>query len=183
MTKVIIINGSVRQDSHNQKAANYVREELVKRGVEVNQVDISELPFIEPFHEFPVNPNVQKLRDEYKSADALWVQTPEHNHNIPAPLKNAFDWLSRPEAEGEYGIPEFVKNKKVVLGTATGPSLGKFVNEKLQDIFNYVGVGKIFNHVAIPLTEEAFTKNVFEISEEDKKNIDKALDELLETLY
>ena len=40
------------------------------------------------------------LRAAANEADALLLVTPEHNGTMPASLKNAIDWLSRPFGAG-----------------------------------------------------------------------------------
>lgn len=42
--------------------------------------------------EFPKS--VLTLKHEIESADMLLIATPEYNHSIPGPLKNAIDWAS-----------------------------------------------------------------------------------------
>ena len=42
----------------------------------------------------------QALRDAVRRADALLLVTPEYNGSLPAVLKNAIDWTSRPHQAG-----------------------------------------------------------------------------------
>jgi chromate reductase, NAD(P)H dehydrogenase (quinone) len=42
-----------------------------------------------------IPPEVQRLADQIKAADAVIVSTPEYNKALPGVLKNALDWVSR----------------------------------------------------------------------------------------
>jgi len=42
-----------------------------------------------------IPPEVQKLADQIKAADAIVIATPEYNKSLPGVLKNALDWVSR----------------------------------------------------------------------------------------
>jgi NAD(P)H-dependent FMN reductase len=42
---------------------------------------------------------VEALKEAIASADGVIVATPEYNHSIPGPLKNAVDWCSRPPGD------------------------------------------------------------------------------------
>ena len=46
-----------------------------------------------------VPPAVQQLKDRIAAADGLLIATPEYNNSMPGVLKNAIDWLSRPNAD------------------------------------------------------------------------------------
>ena len=41
-------------------------------------------------------PAVTRMKEQIRAADAILFVTPEHNRSIPAALKNAIDWASRP---------------------------------------------------------------------------------------
>jgi chromate reductase len=94
------ISGSLRQGSYNTAALRALQELAADR----LDIDIITLHGIELFNEdveaqgWP--PRVQQLRDRVAPADALIFATPEYNYSIPGVLKNAIDWLSRPEREG-----------------------------------------------------------------------------------
>ena len=51
---------------------------------------------------------VAELKQAVIAADALLVVSPEYNVGVPAVMKNAIDWLSRPYGNG------------AIVGTATG---------------------------------------------------------------
>src|SRR4029078_12117519 len=53
------------------------------------------------------------LRAAANAADALLLVTPEHNGTMPASLKNAIDWLSRP-----FGAGALAGKPTAVGGTA-----------------------------------------------------------------
>ena len=58
---------------------------------------------------------VVALRDAAAEADAVLVVTPEYNGSIPAVLKNAIDWLSRP-----FGAGALKGKPMAVIGSALG---------------------------------------------------------------
>ena len=52
------------------------------------------------------------LKEKFQSADALLISTPEYNTSLPAVLKNAIDWISRPVP----GVPWLAGISGQVLG-------------------------------------------------------------------
>ena len=95
--KILGISGSLRKASWNT-AALRAAAELRPEGNEFSIAEIGDLPLInqdlEQDGKYPEP--VERLRHEILSADALLFATPEYNASIPAPLKNAIDWASRP---------------------------------------------------------------------------------------
>jgi chromate reductase len=87
--------GSLRKGSYNRMALNAAMQ-LAPAGMNLAEVAIGELPLYNAdLHpsEFPAV--VQRAIDSATAADALLFVTPEYNYSIPAPLKNAIDWISR----------------------------------------------------------------------------------------
>src|SRR5262249_6312875 len=80
-------------------------------------------------------PAVARLKSEVAAADGLLFVTPEHNRSIPAVLKNAIDWGSKP-------MPENVWNGRVAAITGTSPgAIGTAIAQQhLRQILATIGV-------------------------------------------
>lgn len=94
--KVLGISGSLRRASLNTAALRAARE-LAPAGMAIELAEIGEIPLYNGDIEGIPAP-VQRLRDQITAADALLFAVPEYNYSIPGMLKNAFDWVSRPDA-------------------------------------------------------------------------------------
>jgi chromate reductase len=70
---------------------------LAPEGVDIEIYEgLRELPHFDQDFEKDPPEVVKALKARVKAADGLLFVTPEYNHSIPGPLKNAIDWLSRP---------------------------------------------------------------------------------------
>ena len=58
--------------------------------------------------------------NQITAADGLLISTPEYNHSILGVLKNAIDWLSRPQAD----IPRIFGGRPVAIMGASMSKLG-----------------------------------------------------------
>ncbi len=95
MLKIAVIVGSTRRESINRRLAGA----LVKLGegrFEPLWVRIDDLPLFDQDDEKTPLPSVVRFKGEVASADGLLFVTPEHNRGVPAALKNAIDWATRP---------------------------------------------------------------------------------------
>ncbi|WP_298283873.1 NADPH-dependent FMN reductase [Acidocella sp.] len=118
--KILGISGSLRKDSWNSALLRTAGGMLAGAGHELVIAGIGDLPLINTDLEregrFPAP--VERLRAEILAADALVFATPEYNASIPAPLKNAIDWASRPN-NTLGGKPAMIMGASPgVLGTA-----------------------------------------------------------------
>lgn len=95
--RVLGISGSLRRQSYNAGLLG-AAVDLAPDGVAVVPYGVHDLPFYNPDLERPgeVPAAVRDFRAALTGADALLVATPEYNHSLPAVLKNALDWASRP---------------------------------------------------------------------------------------
>jgi chromate reductase len=95
--KILAFAGSLRKASWNKKLLRHAADILRGMDHEVEEYDLSELPLMnEDLETGGPPPIVGKFRDAVAEADALVISTPEYNHSISTPTKNAVDWLSRP---------------------------------------------------------------------------------------
>lgn len=127
-TNVLTLVGSLRQDSTNRKLATALAEHA-PAGTDVTvaaREALSDLPFYDEDLEAngPAPEAVRALRDAVAGADALLIVTPEYNGTLPAVVKNAIDWLSRPYGQGVIkGVPA------AVVGTSMGQYGGVWAHD------------------------------------------------------
>jgi NAD(P)H-dependent FMN reductase len=120
MATIIGIAGSLRAGSLNVKLLRAAIE-LAPSSLTVESESIRDIPLydgdVEETQGIPVA--VARLKDRIAAADGVLLVTPEYNHSIPGPFKNAIDWLSRPGAD----IPRVFYDRPVALmGATPGPS-------------------------------------------------------------
>jgi chromate reductase len=118
--KLAIVVGSNRRESINRKLAQALAR-LGEGAFEPSFVQIDDLPMfnqdLEPNRPEPT----LRLKREIEAADAILIVTPEYNRAIPAVLKNAIDWASRP-----YGKSSWAGKPGAIVG-ATGGAIGTAV--------------------------------------------------------
>jgi NAD(P)H-dependent FMN reductase len=134
--KVLALVGSLRAGSINRQIAELAAE-VAPDGVTVTIFDkLGELPFYnqDTDNESDVSDAVRALRVAAAEADAALVVTPEYNGSIPAVIKNAIDWLSRPFGDGA------LKDKPVaVIGGAFGRYGGVWAHDETRKSFAIAG--------------------------------------------
>jgi len=128
---VVGIPGSLRDDSYNRallEAARHVNED-----VEVRIVDIDDIPLFDADLEAGGDPAaVVHFKRAIYEADAVLIATPEYQHGVPGPLKNALDWASRPPGEGPLtGKPT------AIMGATTGNFGTARAQEQLRQTLIY----------------------------------------------
>lgn len=120
--KVAGISGSLRADSYNT-ATLRAAQELSHETLEIDIVTLEDIPlFNQDVEAEGWPPRVQELRDRIDAADAVIFASPEYNYSITGVLKNAIDWLSRPEGGSPLnGKPAaIVGATPAFVGTARG---------------------------------------------------------------
>lgn len=103
MKKILVVTGSVRPNSANEKVVPVVVEMLEKRGAQVSIADLKELDL--PFFDSPVPPSAEdyvptdervvKWTSMVAEADGVVLVTPEYNHTMSPVQLNAVDWVSK----------------------------------------------------------------------------------------
>ncbi len=139
--KVLALVGSLRAASINHKIAELAAV-VAPDGVTVTVFEgLGELPFYNEEIDPAVDGEVQHapapvaaLRAAAQDADAALVVTPEYNGSIPAVIKNAIDWLSRPFGDGA------LKDKPLaVVGGSFGRYGGVWAHDETRKSFGIAG--------------------------------------------
>ncbi|WP_432562105.1 NAD(P)H-dependent oxidoreductase [Kineococcus sp. SYSU DK003] len=136
MTNVLVLVGSLRAASTNRQIAE-TAVALAPEGVELSiHEGLGDLPFYN--EDVDVEGSVPQpaldLRAAITAADAILVVTPEHNGTIPAVLKNAIDWASRP-----YGASPLTGKPLVAIGSAFGQYGGVWAQDDARKALGIAG--------------------------------------------
>lgn len=132
--KLAIIVGSNRKASINRKLAQGLAT-LGEGAFVASFAQIDDLPMYNQDLEAEAWPaSATRLKEAIAVADAVLVVTPEHNRSIPAVLKNAIDWASRPSGKGVWG-----GKPAAIIGTSPGGVGTACAQQHLRDILGNQG--------------------------------------------
>ena len=100
MATIIGIAGSLRRGSYNLMLLRAAAEAM-PTGAALEIASLRDIPLYDADLEAEqgIPPAVQQLKDRIATADGLLIATPEYNNSMPGVLKNAIDWLSRPNVD------------------------------------------------------------------------------------
>ena len=98
---IAVFVGSLRAASINLRLAQAL-EKLAPANVTFDYVSLGDLPLYNQDNENNPTAAVSKLKQQISAAHGLLFVTPEHNRSIPAALKNAIDWGSRPWGQNAW---------------------------------------------------------------------------------
>ncbi|WP_216897629.1 NAD(P)H-dependent oxidoreductase [Nocardia alni] len=120
-TRILALVGSLRAASINRRLAE-AAVQTAPEGVEVTIYEgLGDVPFYN--EDIDVEGSVPAaaaaLREAVAQADGLLLFVPEYNGSIPAALKNAIDWASRPYGAGSTkGKPAAVVSASISQNAA-----------------------------------------------------------------
>jgi NAD(P)H-dependent FMN reductase len=134
--RILALVGSLRAGSHNRQLA----EAAVKHAPEGVEIELYEGLADVPFYNEDIDTEealpatAARLREAASQADGFLLFSPEYNGTIPAVLKNAIDWLSRP-----YGAGSFTGKPVAVVGTAFGQFGGVWAQDETRKAVGIAG--------------------------------------------
>jgi chromate reductase len=99
--KIAVFVGSLRKDSFNKKLALALAE-LGKEFLDFEIVPLEAVPMYNQDLDSDPPQSVLSMKKAVSGADGVLFVTPEYNRGIPAVLKNALDWGSRPTGKGVW---------------------------------------------------------------------------------
>lgn len=154
--KILALVGSLRAGSHNRQLAE-AAVKLAPAGVEVEVFgDLGNLPFYNEDIDAGQPPAAAaELRAAAGAADAVLLLSPEYNGTMPAALKNAIDWLSRP-----FGTGALKDKPTAVIGTAFGQYGGVWAQDDARKAAGVAGAAIAEDiKLSIPGSVTRFTDN------------------------
>ena len=149
LTAISVIVGSTRQARFSEKPAQWIFQQLEKRGgIDARLLDLRDFPM--PFFDQPVPPAmpgrppyenevVKKWTAEIARSDGFIFVTPEYNYGTAAVLKNAIDWV----------YPEW--NRKAAAFVSYGSALGARSVQQLRETAIELQLAPVRFSVHIPV--------------------------------
>lgn len=157
--RVLVIAGSTRSEAFSKKLARAAVRSVEQAGAQATLVDLREYPM--PLYDGDLEAagglpeHAVRLRELLKAHDALLIASPEYNSSIPAVLKNALDWLSRPHAP-EPGASPYSGKVAALLSSSPGALGGLRGLVHLRQVLQNVGCMVITEQFALGNAGSAF---------------------------
>lgn len=130
---IAIVVGSNRRQSVNRQLAQALAG-LADGKFKAMIVQIDDLPLYNQDLEDPLPVSVSRFKEEIARADGVLFVTPEHNRSIPAALKNAIDWGTRP-----YGKSVWTGKPAAITGTSPSAIASAIAQQHLRQILGNQG--------------------------------------------
>jgi NAD(P)H-dependent FMN reductase len=163
-TKLLFFAGSAREGSLNKRLARLAADIAAVNGIPATFADLGDYPM--PLYDSDletrdgVPDNARKLKALMQVHPGVFIVSPEYNAGIAPLMKNAIDWLSRIEDEGEVPLQVF-KTRVFALASASPRDFGGVRSLIMLRQVLQLGVGALVlpDQVAIPHATEAFDEN------------------------
>lgn len=138
MTKKLgIIVGSLREDSINLKLSRALAR-LMPESLAAEWIKIDHLPVYNQDLDKSMPEAAKRFKEQIAACDGMLFVTPEHNRSIPASLKNAIDWGSRPYGQSVWA------GKRVAIAEASIGAIGTAVAQShLRGVLAYLDVANL----------------------------------------
>ena len=176
MKKILMIVGSLRQNSFNMQLAKKVAQLLADKA-DADILEYADVPFMNQDYEFPTPESVQKVRQAVLNADGIWMFTPEYNYQIPGVMKNLLDWLSRPVLPNDRRRNSVLKGKPVTISGVAGKSAAAGARKNLSALAQSMSMNLIGGEGSgISLDGTAWSTDVLTLSAEDIQMLEKQIE-------
>lgn len=130
--RIIGISGSNRINSYNTGLITKGKQ-LMPPGIDFEILDISRWPiYNQDLESSNIPAEIVIAKEIVKGADGVVISTPEHNYSVPALLKNAIDWMSRPPQRS------FDRKPVLIVGASPGAYGTVRAQSHLRDIMHAI---------------------------------------------
>lgn len=151
MLKLVGIAGSIADESYNRMLLQFMAMQF-NHEVDIELLDINRVPMFTQDDEAVDEHAIAYLNQKIKAADGVIIATPEHNHTIPAALKNVIEWLS-------YKLHPFDGKPVLIVGASYQSQGTSRAQLHLRQIMEAPGVNAIVlpgNEVLVGEVKTAF---------------------------
>jgi len=159
------IVGSLAQHSLNRRLATALSG-LAPEGVEFVEISIADLPLYSWDQDADFPAAALDFKEAIAGVDGVLFLTPEYNRSIPAALKNAIEWGSRPWGQSVWGgVPAGV------IGTSPGSTGTAMAQQHLRNILAHLDMRVLGQPEAFIQAREGAIAATGEIQDEALRTI------------
>jgi chromate reductase len=157
--RILIFAGSIRNGSLHRRLAMETAARLTAAGADATFADLRDYPM--PLYDGDLEageglpPAAKDFKDLVRGHEAIVIASPEYNGSFTALLKNAIDWISRPEP-GEPPLAVFRGKLAAIMSASPGPGGGGRGLRHLRELLEMIGVTVIPEQLAIARGSQAF---------------------------
>ena len=152
---VAVVVGSIRKDSYNRRFAEALAKQL-PADFKAQFIRIDDLPLYNQDDDDNPTPQVTRLREEIKAADAVLFATAEYNRSMPGVLKNAIDHASRP-----WGKSVWAGKPVGVVGVSVRADDTYMEQQHLRNVISYLNMPQFGQPEMFIQWKEGLVKDVF----------------------
>lgn len=161
--KIGYIVGSLSKNSINRRLANaFVK--LAPENIEFVEIEIKDLPLYNHDLDVDYPETAKKLKADIEAVDGVVIFSPEYNRGVPAALKNAIEFASRP-----WGTNSFEKKPVIVAGTSGGGIASAIAQQQLRAIFLHLNAYVMGQPELYIQTTEGLIDDNYEVTNEGTK--------------
>jgi NAD(P)H-dependent FMN reductase len=157
---VLAFAGSTRKASFNKRLVRVAARAAEDTGAAVTVIDLADFPMphydgdLEEAEGLPEH--AKRFKRLLIEHDGFLIASPEYNGSLPAVLKNAIDWASRPEPD-EPRLAAFRGKHAGLMAASPGRLGGLRALMHLRTVLQDIGVRTLPEIVATPGAADAFT--------------------------
>lgn len=159
--RILVLGGSLRAGSYNQKLAAIAADHARAAGAEVTLISLRDFPlplFNEDLEAAEGMPAAAKeLKSLFAGHNGLIIASPEYNSMITPALKNAIDWVSRATDPDEKPLSALKGKTAAILSASPGGYGGSRSLGFLRPFLENIGITVLPDQVSIPTAHEAFS--------------------------
>jgi len=146
--------GSLSSKSINRELSKVLLR-LAPDDLSFTEIPIGNLPLYSPDYDSDYPPEAVALKQSIQRSQALLFVTPEYNRSVPAALKNAIEWASRPWGQNALDhIPA------AVIGASVGEIGTAVAQQSLRAVLSFCNARQMTAPEAyIKYTPELFPGN------------------------
>lgn len=183
--RVLVLGGSLRQGSFNKRLARFAAREVEAQGLEATLADLADhrMPLYDGDLEQAqgIPESARTLRELFASHEGLILASPEYNGSIPGVLKNAIDWISRPDGDVP-GLVAFQGRTALLLSASPGALGGLRGLVHTRAILGGLGVLVLAGQHAVSWAHQKLTEDGTLSAEDEAEKVRRLVGELVHTL-